>query len=310
MPVAAPRNLEAKWYTSTSIFDAEKRTIFRTSWLFCTNVLRLKAQKVFQFEVAGHEVKLCLAPESENLAVSAVCADGAPLAVHVTPQGFVFINFAGNDAVPFTEFYKGLDEELLTADFNPSQWIYETEFVDHAATNWKCYIDNYAECYHCPTGHPVTFGGYDLKTYRVDNKTNYAQHQCARKVGKPKTETSSNGKVDGLGTSNGLWVWLYPNAALSIYSDAVSCMVVEPVSPTTSRLRFQVFFRATSSSAARSAFLSSLKAVVGEDLELSEGAQRNFSSGIWGSGVLHPTRENGVVYFQKRVREDVGALIE
>ncbi|KXS21143.1 hypothetical protein M427DRAFT_312133 [Gonapodya prolifera JEL478] len=263
MPIAAPRNLEAKWYTNTAIFDAERRTIFSNSWLFCTNLLRLKESKSLELDVSGHHLTLTINEDQEgHEKVSAVCGDGCSLTLSITSQLFVFVNFC-DKPTPFSEFFKGLEAELSSADFNPSEWRYDSEFFTAAKINWKSYMDNYAEC-------------------------------------------SLSGSKDGLGTAEGLWVQLYPNAAISIYSDAISCMIVDPRSATTSKLQFQVFFRSTASEATRTAFYSALHAVVDEDLELSEGAQRNYELGIWATGALHPVRENGVIHFQSRVRDDVG----
>jgi hypothetical protein len=42
-----------------------------------------------------------------------------------------------------------------------------------------------------------------------------------------------------------------------------------------------------------------------EDFELCERAQRNLEGGVYGEGVLNPVKENGVLFYQGRVRECV-----
>ncbi len=42
-----------------------------------------------------------------------------------------------------------------------------------------------------------------------------------------------------------------------------------------------------------------------EDFELCEKAQANLERGIYGEGVLNPVKENGVLFYQGRVRESV-----
>jgi len=42
-----------------------------------------------------------------------------------------------------------------------------------------------------------------------------------------------------------------------------------------------------------------------EDFELCEKAQWNLERGVYGEGILNPNKENGVVFYQRRVRECV-----
>lgn len=42
-----------------------------------------------------------------------------------------------------------------------------------------------------------------------------------------------------------------------------------------------------------------------EDFELCEKAQWNLKAGVYGEGVLNPVKENGVMFYQGRVREAV-----
>jgi hypothetical protein len=40
-----------------------------------------------------------------------------------------------------------------------------------------------------------------------------------------------------------------------------------------------------------------------EDFELCEKAQENLCQGVYGEGILNPVKENGVVFYQRKVRE-------
>jgi hypothetical protein len=42
-----------------------------------------------------------------------------------------------------------------------------------------------------------------------------------------------------------------------------------------------------------------------EDFELCEKAQQGLEGGVYGEGVLNPVKENGVLFYQRRVRECV-----
>jgi hypothetical protein len=48
-----------------------------------------------------------------------------------------------------------------------------------------------------------------------------------------------------------------------------------------------------------------VRQVAMEDFELCEKAQRNLEAGVYSEGVLNPNKENGVAFYQGRVRESV-----
>jgi Ring hydroxylating alpha subunit (catalytic domain) len=48
-----------------------------------------------------------------------------------------------------------------------------------------------------------------------------------------------------------------------------------------------------------------VRQVAMEDFELCEKAQEGLKGGVYGEGVLNPVKENGVLFYQRRVRECV-----
>jgi len=47
-----------------------------------------------------------------------------------------------------------------------------------------------------------------------------------------------------------------------------------------------------------------------EDFELCEIAQANLERGVYGEGILNPNKENGVAFYQQRVRGAVREVFE
>ncbi len=69
-------------------------------------------------------------------------------------HGFLFVNL-DNDAAPMDEWYPGVREEIAeyvphVAALAPLEWVECPE-----SCNWKVSVENYSECYHCPTNHPT-----------------------------------------------------------------------------------------------------------------------------------------------------------
>ncbi|KAI9027050.1 hypothetical protein DFJ74DRAFT_662904 [Hyaloraphidium curvatum] len=336
---ATTRNLGARYYHDPAIFAREQRTIFSKTWLFLTNVSRVAAAaegsgeaetpegdgalreghahwpgvgrvKVLLCKIAGFEFALRPGATSttvDGLLLSSPVPEHSaslPRAIraHATqPGGWVFVNLAPEEekVVPCTEFLAGLEGGRLK-EIDWEEYSFDGEFSIAGSFNWKAYVDNFQECYHCPTGHAVTFASYALQTYKIINTGNYSQHFCERKADLGKRRPS---KGDGLGGGQGLWLFFYPNASMSCYAPAISMSIINPVSPTRTVLYYQVFMRRGTPPATRDAFYASLREVLAEDCELTGGAQRNYEGGVWAAGPLHPGRENGVLWFQNKVRE-------
>lgn len=69
-------------------------------------------------------------------------------------NGFIFVNLDDN-AAPMDTWYPGVRDELRAYvpridALAPLEWVEIPE-----ACNWKVSIENYSECYHCPTNHPT-----------------------------------------------------------------------------------------------------------------------------------------------------------
>jgi len=97
-------------------------------------------------------------------------------------HGFLFVNL-DNDAAPMDEWYPGVRQEIASFvphinDLAPLEW---GEVPENC--NWKVSVENYSECYHCPTNHPTFAEGViDPSTYDIqpDEKGYVLRHttQC------------------------------------------------------------------------------------------------------------------------------------
>ena len=81
-------------------------------------------------------------------------------------HGFLFVNL-DPDAAPMDEWYPGVREELAEfvphiSNLAPLEW---REVPENC--NWKVSIENYSECYHCPSNH-ATFAEGVIKPESYD----------------------------------------------------------------------------------------------------------------------------------------------
>lgn len=211
--------------------------------------------------------------------------------VHVRSwRGLVFISMADTPA-PFEQSLGDLPGVLDGVD------IASFQFFDTAShplqCNWKTYIENYMEGYHIPAVHPELNKEVDFATYKVIPGNRLARHETSLRAERAETAVS-----------DGLWVWLWPNAALNIYRGGMNLELALPTGPETTELRYCYLFKDVSEAAAtenrRSLDLSAL--VTREDVEICEIVQKNLRSGIYSTGELSPRHETGLAYFQDLVR--------
>jgi len=66
-------------------------------------------------------------------------------------QGWVFINATG-DAAPFAEHLGDMD--ALISPYNSADLVVADRHSYVVNANWKLIVENYHECYHCPSIHP------------------------------------------------------------------------------------------------------------------------------------------------------------
>lgn len=106
-----------------------------------------------------------------------------PIHVHVDKFGFVWVNLqAGEPDVKWDEDFKGADEKPILKEFDfGKEFKFDHVWDMELNSNWKSLIDNYNECYHCPTSHPLIAAVSDLTQYRVEPNRGYLEHTIINK---------------------------------------------------------------------------------------------------------------------------------
>lgn len=71
--------------------------------------------------------------------------------------------------------------------------------------------------------------------------------------------------------------------------------------PGVSRMEFDYYHSGTEEEFEE--YFKFVRQVAMEDFELCEKAQENLERGIYGEGILNPNKENGVAFYQQRVKK-------
>jgi choline monooxygenase len=182
--------------------------------------------------------------------------------------------------------------QLLAAarlPFDPAGLVFR-ERVDYALeANWKVAVENYLECYHCPTAHPAfsRLVDVDPDAYVLEGDGPvWSQYGTAR---------------DGSGTCAFHLVW--PALKINVYPGFAN-LSIGPVWPETAGRTagfLDYFFGADVDDAWAEELIAFDDQVGREDTALVESVQRGVAAGLVDHGRLLPRSERLIASFQTKV---------
>ena len=167
-------------------------------------------------------------------------------------NGFVFVNVAGGAPDLAAWLGAGGMDELL-APYGLGGLAVGASHDYEVAANWKLIVENYHECYHCPSIHPEL-----CRVTPPDSGENFAT--TGPWVGGSMTLRDHAATMSLDGRSGGpvlpglpeerrrqvLYLGLFPNLLLSLHPDYVMTHRIEPLAPGRSRIECQWLFPAES----------------------------------------------------------------
>ena len=205
-----------------------------------------------------------------------------PLRVE-TWRGFVFVN-AQREAAPLIEALRPLDERLGLQPRRSAR-------VRHrhpVHCNWKVYVENYLDGYHREGVHPALAAQAGAKRLDVQMQDEVALYEVA-------------GHAPG---AERLWAWVWPNLGLSVYRGVLLLEHMRPLGADRTMVD-HVFLHEPEDPSVEAAILSSER-ITEEDTWLSERVQQNLNAGVYRQGVLSPSHERAVLWFQSRTMRSLG----
>ncbi|KMW56189.1 Benzoate 1,2-dioxygenase [Candidatus Rhodobacter oscarellae] len=171
--------------------------------------------------------QLARAPHTENLHefdVKDICLD----AVRVEEFcGFVFVNLDPH-AAPLVQQSGDLETEIRHWAPDVDQLTFGHRLTYDIRSNWKNVVDNFLECYHCPTAHKDFCDLVDMDTYKVTTYGIYSSHMADAGRSSNSAYDVSNATVK----THAVW-WLWPTTCLMRYPGRSSMIVLNviPVGP-------------------------------------------------------------------------------
>ncbi|NOD65004.1 MULTISPECIES: SRPBCC family protein [unclassified Ruegeria] len=235
--------------------------------------------------------QLVRAPETESLAnfkTSDICLDQVQVEEFA---GFIYVNLDPN-AAPLREVSGNLETEIRHWAPDIEQLTFGHRLTYDIKSNWKNVVDNFLECYHCPTAHKDFCDLVDMDTYKVTTYGIYSSHMAEAGKGANTAYDVSNATV----RTHAVW-WLWPTTCLMRYPGRSSMIVLNiiPIGPDRTLETYDFFLETPEPDEAELEAIRYLDEVLQrEDIDIVESVQRGMSTPAFAQGrIVHDPNGSG-----------------
>jgi len=206
---------------------------------------------------------------------------------------FLFVN-PDPDAPSLAEHLGDLPE-ILARDVDLDGIVFHSRVEFGSNANWKIVVENFLECYHCPTAHPSFSDAVDVHPdrYRLEPHETFSAQFCeARKTGE-----------------HGQFHLLYPNTGINVFPGPPNLSIgpIAPNGPHRTERYLDYFFAPGVDEDWLREFFAFDDQVGKEDTALVESVHRGMASGMLDHGRLLLGSEPLLAAFQRWVEARLNA---
>ena len=234
---------------------------------------------------------LARAPHSENLVdfdVKNIRLDSVRVEIFC---GFVYVNL-DTDAKPLREQSGNLEKEIHHWAPDVERLTFGHRLTYDIRSNWKNVVDNFLECYHCPTAHKDFCELVDMDSYKVTTHEIYSSHMA-------DAGNASNAAYDvsqATVRTHAVW-WLWPNTCIMRYPGRSSLIVLHiiPVDFDRTFETYDFFLETPEPTEAELDAIRYIDTVLQvEDIALVESVQRGMNTPAFSQGrIVHDPTGSG-----------------
>ncbi len=231
------------------------------------------------------------APETENLSefsTKDVCLDQVQVEEFCS---FIFVNL-DPDAAPLAQQSGGLGAEITQWAPDLANLTFAHRLTYDIKSNWKNVVDNFLECYHCPTAHKDFCTLVDMDTYKVTTHGIYSSHMAEA----GKSSNTAYAVEHATVTDHAVW-WLWPNTCLMRYPGRGNFIVLNviPIGPDRTFETYDFFLEDNEPIEAELETIKYIDDVLQvEDINLVESVQRGMNTPAFSQGrIVHDPHGSG-----------------
>jgi choline monooxygenase len=216
---------------------------------------------------------------------------------------FVFVN-RNLDAPPLAHYLGRLPQIVADAGIDFGRMRFHDHAESEIAANWKAVVENYLECYHCPTAHPSFSRVIDVspETYALTSDEWFSSQVSRTRAG---AERENGGlPYNPVGpVAEAHFHWLWPTFTINVLPGApnLSAFYFIPLAPDRTLAVSDSFYGDEVSEEEIAALNEFGNQVFAEDQGLVESIQRAAASGGLAEGRLMLSSERLIQHFQRLV---------
>ncbi|MEM6356893.1 MAG: SRPBCC family protein, partial [Pseudomonadota bacterium] len=235
--------------------------------------------------------RLVRAPHTERLpgfVAKEICLDAIQVEEFC---GFVYVNL-DPEAAPLHIQAGNLGAEIEEWAPDVGNLTFAHRLTYDIKSNWKNVVDNFLECYHCPTAHKDFCSLVDMDTYKVTTHGIYSSHMADA----GQSENSAYSVADATVKTHAVW-WLWPNTCLMRYPGRGNMIVMHiiPAGPERTLETYDFFFETADPVPAEQEAIRYIDEVLqAEDIGLVESVQRGMNTPAFAQGrIVHDPDGSG-----------------
>jgi choline monooxygenase len=209
----------------------------------------------------------------------------------------------------FTSLHPNIDSIPFFEDMKKRMGWYpleELKFEENRSrtfqvkANWALYCENFLEGFHIPFVHKGLNEVLDFNNYTTEI-FNYSNLQIGiAKEGEVSFDLPFNSPDNGKNVA-AYYFWVFPNLMFNFYPWGLSLNVVEPISPSETKVTFHSFVLDETKYDLGAG--GGLDTVEQEDEEVVENVQKGIRSRFYDSGRYSVTREQGTHHLHRLLAE-------
>jgi phenylpropionate dioxygenase-like ring-hydroxylating dioxygenase large terminal subunit len=212
--------------------------------------------------------------------------------------GFLFVN-PDPAARPLREVYPELEELWTTRSLDFAGYRYVSRSEYEIPANWKVWVENATECYHCPTIHKGSFSDafeVDVDVYEYVNVggllAQFTPYNRSARTFK------GNGSGGGLGFR---FVYMWPTSFFAVDDYVAFPGIIIPTGPESCRFIADFFVNPECDTAFVDEWLEMYNRTIAEDCEAVLVQQPGLRSRMVPHGRLMPGSESSISHFHRLV---------
>ena len=231
------------------------------------------------------------APHTESLVgfnKDEICLDAVQVEAFC---GFIYVNLDPN-AAPLAEQSGDLGREIMYWAPEVEELTFGHRLTYDIKSNWKNVVDNFLECYHCPTAHKDFCTLVDMDTYKVTTHGMYSSHMADAGQNANLAYDVSNAAVK----THAVW-WMYPTTCIMRYPGRPSMIILNiiPMGPDRTLETYDFYLVDQTPDEAEKEAIRYLDEVLQvEDIGLVESVQRGMATPAFDQGrIVHDPEGSG-----------------